>query len=81
LLTVKEAAQRADVCVALVYGWCQSGVLAHLRLGGQGRRGCIRIEEADLQAFLAGQKREGRQDELPPPKRKQKSAFRRLSVP
>jgi len=79
LLTVRQVAELATVSVAMVYGWCQSGLLPHLRLGGKGRRGCIRVEEADLQAFLAAQKREGRRDEPPPaPKLPPKSAFKHL---
>ncbi len=66
MLTVKDAAARAGVSTALVYSWVAAGLLAHHRLGMPGRRGCIRIAEGDLDAFLAGQKREGRQ-EIPPP--------------
>ena len=36
-------------CVRMV----AHGLLKHYRFGGKGRRGCIRIEEADLDAFLA----------------------------
>ena len=31
----------------------RQGLLKHYRFGGKGRRGCIRIEERDLDAFLA----------------------------
>jgi hypothetical protein len=50
----------------MVYGWCASGRLPHFRLGSKGRRGCIRIAEADFNAFLATQKRD-KQEEFPPP--------------
>lgn len=51
-LTVQQAATRAGVCVNLVYNWCQSRRLAHYRLGGEGRRGRILIDDSDLEAFL-----------------------------
>jgi excisionase family DNA binding protein len=51
-LSVKQAAQRAGVSPALLYRWCEERRLPHYRLGGQGRRGRIQIEEADLDAFL-----------------------------
>ncbi len=51
-LTPKQAAAHAVVSLSLVYQWCQDGVLVHYRLGRQGKRGRIRIEEADLVAFL-----------------------------
>lgn len=60
MLTVKAAAARAGVPVALVYGWCSAGLLSHHRLGLPGHRGSIRIAEADLDEFLASRKREGR---------------------
>jgi len=58
-LSVKQAAAQAGVSVALVYAWIAEG-LPHYRMGRQGRRGHIRIALADLQAFLASQKQEGR---------------------
>ena len=62
MLSVAQAAERLSVSPALVYGWCNAGVITHHRLGLPGRRGCIRIAEADLDAFIAGRKREGRQE-------------------
>jgi excisionase family DNA binding protein len=53
---VKQAAARLGVSPSLVYAWVESGVLSHYRLGRQGRRGCIRIAETDLDAFLASRK-------------------------
>jgi excisionase family DNA binding protein len=53
LMTPKEAAERARVSVSLIYQWCNSGQLAHLRVGMQGRRGKILIVQADLESFLA----------------------------
>lgn len=69
MFTVKQAAERAAVSPALVYSWCHAGLLLHHRLGLPGNRGCIRIAEADLDAFLASQKREGRRQTPPPPRK------------
>jgi excisionase family DNA binding protein len=52
LLTVKEAAERLGCSAALVYLLCSERKLAHVRLGTA--RGTIRVEEADLEAFLVG---------------------------
>jgi hypothetical protein len=68
MLSVKAAATRAGVSPALVYAWVTAGLLSHCRLGMPGRRGCIRIAEADLEAFLQAQKREGRPVEPPAPR-------------
>jgi excisionase family DNA binding protein len=51
-VTVKQAAERAGVSESLVYEWCSEQRLPHYRLGGQGRRGKIVIDEADLTRFL-----------------------------
>lgn len=66
MLTVKAAALRSGVCSSVIYGWISAGLLACYRLGRPGKRGSIRIEEADLQAFLTSRKQEGRWDNLPP---------------
>lgn len=52
MLTVKRAAARAGVSQSLVYAWCRERRLPHLRVGAEGRRGQIRIDPADLEAFL-----------------------------
>ncbi len=49
---MRQAAERLGVSPSLVYRWCHERRLAHLRLGGAGRRGKILIGEADLGAFL-----------------------------
>lgn len=51
MLTVKEAAARACVCEAVVYGWCSAGRLPHYRFGL--KRGKILIAVEDLDALLA----------------------------
>ena len=53
MLTPKQVAARVGVSDSLVYEWCAHGLLKHYRFGSKGRRGCIRIEEVDLDAFLA----------------------------
>lgn len=65
MLTVKAAADRAGVSGLLVYEWCRTGMLKHSRFGRPGKRGCVRIAETDLEAFLAACKREGQQDTAP----------------
>lgn len=51
-LTPKQAAERAGVSVSLVYAWCDEQRLAHYRVGREGKRGRIRIDPADLDAFM-----------------------------
>jgi excisionase family DNA binding protein len=53
VLTVAEAAERMGVSDSLVYELCKAGLIRHTRHGRPGKRGCIRIEENDLQAYLA----------------------------
>ena len=65
MLTVKSAAEKLGISEAMIYGWCASGRLAHLRLGGAKKRGSIRIQEADLDAFLDGCKQGERNDVVP----------------
>jgi excisionase family DNA binding protein len=52
MLTVKQAAERANVSTALVYQWCEERRLPHYRLGGKGKRGKLLINPADLDAFM-----------------------------
>ncbi|HUT03795.1 MAG TPA: helix-turn-helix domain-containing protein [bacterium] len=49
LLTVKQAAKLLGVSPQLVYLQIQAGLLAHVRVGTR----TIRIEQADLDAYLA----------------------------
>jgi excisionase family DNA binding protein len=51
-LSVKQAAERAGVSLALLYQWCDERRLAHYRCGGEGKRGKILIAEEDLDGFL-----------------------------
>lgn len=66
MLTPKQVAERVGVSDSLVYEWCAQGLLKHYRFGGKGRRGCIRIEEADLDTFLAACIHEARPPPAPP---------------
>lgn len=52
MITVKRAAEQLGVSESLVYEWCAQGLLKHYRFGGTSKRGCIRIEETDLNEFL-----------------------------
>ena len=51
-LTVKEAGVVAGVSPALVYQWCHEHRLRHYRFGGEGKRGRILIDLADLEEFM-----------------------------
>jgi excisionase family DNA binding protein len=51
LLSVQQAAERLNVCPSTVYDLCARRKLRHVRIGGSGR-GTIRIDEADLEAFI-----------------------------
>lgn len=59
MYTVKQLAALAGVSASLIYGWCETGQLPHVRLGAAGRRGKIMIAEADWVAFLAARRVEG----------------------
>ncbi len=50
LLTIKEAAERLNLCQATVYELCAQRKLRHVRLGVG--RGTIRVSEADLDQYL-----------------------------
>lgn len=81
MLTVKGVAKRAGVSAGLVYDWISSGRLAHFRLGKQGRRGSIRIDEADLDTFLRTLKRGGEQrGHAPAARRFPTQRFKHLDV-
>jgi excisionase family DNA binding protein len=67
LLTVAEAAEAAGVSPSLIYLLVEKGELPHLRLGASGRRGTIRIDEADLRRFLESRRREGEKPSRPLP--------------
>jgi excisionase family DNA binding protein len=51
-LNVRQVAERTGVCKTIVYGWCHSRVLPFYRLGGDGKRGKILIDDGDLAEFL-----------------------------
>ena len=55
-LTVREVVERLDgkVSASMVYQWVEEERLPHYRLGGEGRRGKILIDEEDLRQFLDG---------------------------
>jgi hypothetical protein len=56
MYTVKQLAAAVGLSAGVVYGWCQRGELAHVRLGAAGRRGKILIAETDWAAFLAARR-------------------------
>ncbi len=70
-LSPQLAAAQACVCINLIYQACAAGTIAHLRLGGTGKRGKILIEQEDLEAWLCSKKVGRVQESRPhPPKRK-----------
>jgi len=52
-VTIKQAAERTGLSTSLLYQICAERRLPHFRLGREGKRGKILIEEVDLEAFLA----------------------------
>jgi excisionase family DNA binding protein len=51
-MTVREAAEKLEVSQSLVYRLIEERRLSCVRIGQKGRRGAIRIREADLAEFL-----------------------------
>ena len=51
LLTVRQVAERLGVSTFTVYGLCERGELAHVRISNS-----IRIAPADLAAYVARQR-------------------------
>jgi excisionase family DNA binding protein len=51
MLTPRQAADRLGVSLSLVYQLCDELTLAHYRVGGKGKRGRIRIDEAEVERF------------------------------
>ena len=79
MLRVKDAARRMGVSESLVYELCACGALPHIRIGRPGSRGCIRISESDIDAFLASQKVAGEAPARAPPLRKK--VFKHVVIP
>jgi len=79
MMTVKVAAERMGISDSLVYELCACGSLPHVRIGRPGSRGCIRITDADINAFLASQKVGGSAPSKPPPK--QEKVFKHVVIP
>ncbi len=80
MMTVKAAAERMGISDSLVYELCACGSLPHVRIGRPGSRGCIRITDADIAAFLASQKVGGEAPTRAPPP-KQKKVFKHVVIP
>jgi excisionase family DNA binding protein len=80
MMTVRAAAERMGISTSLVYELCACGSLPHVRIGRPGSRGCIRITDADINAFLASQKIGGQAPARSPPPM-QKKAFKHVVIP
>jgi excisionase family DNA binding protein len=75
LLTVKQVAERLNCCESQVYALLGAGRIAYVQIG-LGRQGGKRIDERDLEAFIAAAKRGGVPPRTPrpaPPKLKRLS--------
>lgn len=59
-LTIRQASERTGVSTSLLYQMCAERRLPHFRLGRDGRRGKLLVEEGDLEAFLAAARVEAR---------------------
>ena len=52
-MNATQVADLLGVSRSLVYALCKSGVIAHARHGRPGKRGCIRITEAEVERYRA----------------------------
>ena len=52
MLSVKQTAELLGISVSLVYDLCKAGVLRHSRHGRPGKRGCIRVSQEAIAAYL-----------------------------
>ena len=76
MFTVKQAAERLNCSMASIYGLIAAGRLACHRIGL--RRGCIRVSEAQLHAFLDETKQERHEESSLAPL--PKTSFKHLHV-
>lgn len=76
-MKVSEVAKRLEVSPALVYSLCAVGKLKCHRIGLG--RGCIRVSEEQLLAFLAGAEPITKLVVLPPPVRRIKLKHLKLN--
>lgn len=60
MLTPKQAAARIGVSVSLIYQWCKEGLIEHLRLGAQGKRGKVMIDPESLERYVESCKQPSR---------------------
>ncbi len=51
-MTVRQFAERAEICLSLAYLLIAQGRVPHRRIGQMGRRGAIRISEEDFRQFM-----------------------------
>jgi excisionase family DNA binding protein len=54
LYTAKEAKEELRVSLSMVYQLVDEGRLKAIRIGGRGKRGCIRIPEPAIADFVKG---------------------------
>lgn len=80
MLTVAEAAERADVSESIVRSWVTAGLLPHFRLGAPGKRGKIAIAVEDLDALLASFKVVVMKPKPAPDPKPPETAFKHLKM-
>jgi excisionase family DNA binding protein len=80
VLTVPQVADRLRVSAGLVYSWVESGLLACYRFGNKGKRGAIRVAEADLAAFMEERKTKKIEPVVKPAPRT-RTVFKHLRIP
>ena len=67
MLNVNDVATRLNISAATVYGLVRAGLLACHRISATGKRGCIRVAEADLAVLLESLKTQKGQVAVKPP--------------
>lgn len=60
LLSPKQLARRLNVSQAVIYVWASRGVIPFYDLGAEGKRGCIRFNEVEVEKWLKERHRPGK---------------------
>lgn len=55
-MTVKEFARKAEISLSLAYVLIAEGRVPHRRIGQTGKRGAIRVTDADFEQFIESTK-------------------------
>lgn len=79
-LTVRDVAEQLGVSENTVYGLCTSRRLRHVRIGGGGSRGTIRVGDDALDAYLASVTMGPSNPPTPIPAAARKTTIKHLNV-